>query len=100
MPAQPADQFSAVYNYLRRRHYNATTETWDVAGLQKIADDAFAAGTRTVTITSSSSDAGGAASGEMSFDKLTLLNAVNALLAEADPDNTPPAVSQTVARYR
>jgi hypothetical protein len=90
MPAQAIDQKETVLAYLRRKYWTALTETWNVAALQTLADTAYAAGTKTVTITGTSTEAGGSGSGEVTFDKLTLLAALEELLAEADPDNAPP----------
>lgn len=90
MPAQAIDQFDAILAYLRRKYWVAESETWNVATLRTLADTAFAAGTKTVTITGTSSDAGGAASAEVTFDTLTLLSAIEHLLAEADPTGSPP----------
>ncbi len=90
MPAQAIDQYDVVLAYLRRKHWDAEAEEWDVATLRTLADTAFTAGTKSVTITSTSSEAGGAAAGEVTFDRLTLLAALESLLAEAAPTSAPP----------
>lgn len=91
MPAQVVDHYEAVLAYLRDKYWNADTEEWDVEDLRTMRDTAFASATRTVTITSTSTEAGGAGAGEITFDKMTLVAALNDLIAEADPSSQPPA---------
>lgn len=81
-------QHSAVLQYLRRKYFVSGT-TWDVASLKALADTAFSTSTEEVVITSTSSEAAGAASGAVRFDKAILLAAIEELLLEVDPDNTP-----------
>lgn len=90
MPAQAIDQYEAILAYLRRKYWVAVDEEWNVTELRTLADTAYAAGTKTVTITGTSSEAGGQATAEVTFDKLTLLAALEELLAEAAPDAAPP----------
>jgi hypothetical protein len=90
MPAQVVDHYEAVLAYLRDKYWDADEEEWDVAELRTMRDTAFAAATRTVTITSTSTEAGGAGAGEITFDKMTLVAALNDLIAEADPSSLPP----------
>lgn len=75
--------------YLRRKYYIASSASWDVAALRALADTAFATGTKEVVIIGTSSEAGGAASAQVKFDKLILLAALETLLLEVDSDNTP-----------
>ncbi len=90
MPAQAIDQFESVLAYLRRKYWVAATASWNVIALRALADTAFAAGTKSVTITATGSEAGGSANGDFTFDRLTLLAALEELLAEADPTSAPP----------
>lgn len=94
MPVQVVDHYEAVLAYLRDKYWDADTEEWDVDALRALRDTAFAAATRTVTITSTSTEAGGAGAGEITFDKMTLVAALNELIAEADPASQPPARSR------
>jgi hypothetical protein len=70
--------------YLRRKYAS------DVPGLKtlanRIAESAFAA----VTITGQTFE-GGSAQGTVTFEKMAYLSAVEQVLAELDPDNTPTA---------
>lgn len=91
MPAQVVDHYEAVLAYLRDKYWAADAEEWDVADLRTLRDTAFPVATRTVTITSTSTEAGGAGAGEVTFDKMTLVAALNDLIAEADPVSQPPA---------
>lgn len=90
MPAQVVDHYETVLAYLRRKYWLPSTETWNVGALRTLADTAYAAGTKAITITSTSSEGGGSAQGEHSFDRLTLLAALETLIAEAAPDAGPP----------
>lgn len=90
MPAQVVDHYETVLAYLREEYWDAEEEEWDVDALRALRTTAFAAATRTVTITSTSTQAGGAAAGEVTFDKMTLVAALNELIAEADPASQPP----------
>ena len=90
MPAQSVDHYDTILAYLRDKYYDAQTGEWDVEALKTMRDAAFAAATRAITITSSSSEAGGAAAGEITFDRMTLVAALNDLIAEADPASQPP----------
>jgi hypothetical protein len=96
MPAQAVDHYDTILAYLRDKYWNAADGTWDVEALREMRDAAFAAATRVITITSSSSEAGGAAAGEITFDRMTLVAALNDLLAEADPAAAPPVRSRGI----
>ena len=87
---QAAHDYQAVYDYLRLKHYQSATQDWNVPALKALADTAFTAGTREVVINSTSSEAGGSASGVVSFNRLVLLQAVMDLLREVAPDALPP----------
>ena len=91
---QAADDYQAVYDYLRMAYFRTATQDWDSAALKQIAADAYACGTREVTITGTSSEAGGAASSERSFDKKVLLKAVMDLLREECPGILPPEAAE------
>jgi hypothetical protein len=67
------DKISGVKSYLRR--------TKTVAELQALADSAFASASEEVTITSISGD-GTASSGQVSFPKWLLLQALEEILTE------------------
>src|SRR5688572_19951067 len=90
MPAQAVDHYDTILAYLRSKYWDAETGEWDLEALREMRDAAFAAATRVITITSSSSEAGGAAAGEITFDRMTLVAALNDLIAEADPAAGPP----------
>jgi hypothetical protein len=77
------DKISGVKSYLRR--------TKAVAELQTLADAAFLSASEEVTITSISGD-GTASSGQVSFPKWLLLQALEELIAELDP--TPASARQ------
>jgi hypothetical protein len=92
---QQADAYSTIYAYLRRTHYRSLTEDWDYAALTALATTLFASATKEVTITGTSSEAGGAASGQMKFDKMVYLQAVEALIAAECADELPPEDPQS-----
>jgi hypothetical protein len=61
----------------------------NLAELRTLADSTFESATDTITLTSSSSE-GGQASGVVTFEKVILGQALEKILAEFDPDYTPP----------
>jgi hypothetical protein len=87
---QAANDYQAVYDYLRMAYYRPDTADWDGVGLKAIAVKAYASGTREVTITGTASEAGGSATATYSFDPKVLLQAVMDLLAEVAPNLVPP----------
>jgi hypothetical protein len=87
--ADDALKYSAILQYLRRYYYLGD-DTWNVVALKTLATEAFAAATDEVSITNTSSELG-SAGGIFKFDKAILLAAIETLLAEVDPDNTPLA---------
>jgi hypothetical protein len=98
-PSSPA--YRAVSGYLRRKYWLASTATWNLTALRVLADTTFAAATRTVTITTTSSEAGGSASGTITFDRMILLAALEDILAVADAANSPPGpATQTQVTFR
>jgi hypothetical protein len=87
---QAADAYSTIYAYLRRTYYVALTEAWDYDALTALATTVFSTATKEVTITGTSSEAGGAASGQMKFDKMVYLQAIEALIAAECSEELPP----------
>jgi len=85
--ADDALKHSAVLQYLRRYYY-VSGDTWNVAALKTLANEVFASATEEVAITSTASELG-SAGGILKFDKAILLSAIETLLLEVDPDNTP-----------
>lgn len=71
-----------VKQYLRRKY------TADVPGLKALATEVFEIATDEVVITSQGFE-GGSASGTLRFDKALLGLAIEELIAELDPTNTP-----------
>ena len=76
----------------------ATAPTWThgsalrevkIAELRALADTTFSEATDTVTITSGSFE-GGQGTGEITFEKVILGQAIEKLLTELDPDYDPP----------
>lgn len=88
MPSD-ADKLSTVKQYMRRKY------SGNVAKLKRDADDLFDLATEEVTITSSGFE-GGNTSGQVSFPKILLLQAIEELILELDPTNTPKAVTGPV----
>ena len=91
LDVQSADAFATIYAYLRRTYYVATAGTWDAAKLTALATQVFTCATKEVVITGTCSEVGGAASGQVKFDKMVYLQAIEALLAEECADSLPPA---------
>lgn len=88
-------KLAAITQYLRRTYYVGNGQ-WNVAALQALATAAFASATEEVVITATGGDLG-TAQGQFKFDKALTLLAVETLLAEVDPDNTPaPPPTTTV----
>jgi hypothetical protein len=88
---QSAADFETIYAYLRRTYYRSGTDDWDVAALQTLATTTYASATKEVVINSTSSEAGGAAAGELKFNKMILLQAIEALLQNECASSLPPA---------
>lgn len=85
--ADDALKHSAVLQYLRRYYYQGN-DTWNLVALKALATEAFASATDEVAITNTASELG-SAGGIFKFDKAILLSAIETLLLEVDPDNTP-----------
>lgn len=79
-----AAKLETVKQYLRRKYAS------DVPGLKTLADRIAESAVRAVTITGQTFE-GGSAQGQITFEKLAYLNAVEQLILELDPDNTPTA---------
>lgn len=86
MPSD-ADKINTIKQYMRRK--------WSVTKLQTEADALFLMATEEVTITSQGFE-GGTASGQISFPKILTLQAIEELLLELDPDNTPKPAGGSV----
>lgn len=87
---QPADDYAAIYAYLRRTYYVAASGTWNAVALKQLSTTAYTAGTKEIAITATNSEAGGGASGEMKFNKIVLLQAIEALLQAECSATLPP----------
>lgn len=87
---QAADDYAAIYEYLRLTYYQAGPGTWDAASLRALATTTFATATDQVVIVGTSTEAGGAASGQLKFNKMVLLQAIMALLRAECPTALPP----------
>lgn len=81
-----AAKIATAKQYLRRKYSD------DVEGLKAQADDLYGLATEEVTITSQGFE-GGSASGQVSFPKWLLLNAIESLIVELDPEAARPASS-------
>ena len=68
-------------SYLRR--------TKSLPELKQLADDVYNAATQTITLRSGAFE-GGSHSGDITFEKALLGQAIEELIAETDPDYTPP----------
>jgi hypothetical protein len=86
-----AAKLATCIQYLRRTYYLRASSSWNLTALRAIATAAFAEASEQVTIIGTGSEAGGTASGQVTFDKWILIAAVNAVLEEADPDGLPAA---------
>jgi hypothetical protein len=78
-----------------RREYSDNAE--GLAALKQLARDAFSEATDTVTLTSTSFE-GGAGSGQITFDKMILLVALNELIAERDSTYVAPTATPGTGR--
>lgn len=83
-----AFKLNVCLQFLRRTYYRPATQGWDVEKLKSLAADTYVAATETVTITGTSSELG-SFTGQITFEKIILLGALEQLLIEVDPDNTP-----------
>lgn len=81
-------KLSACLQYLRRTYYLPATQLWNVPALRAIATKAYEEASEQVTIISSGSELG-STTGQITFDKWLLIAAVEQLLLEVDPTNTP-----------
>ena len=86
-------KLSACLQYLRRTYYLPATQLWDLPKLKAIATAAYAEASEQVTIVATASDLG-STTGQVTFDKWLLIAAVEQLLLEVDPDNTPAPPSR------
>lgn len=76
-------QIDYVKSYLRRKYVN------DVAALRTYADQVFQTATDEVVLTTTSFE-GGSAGGQVKFNKMMVLGAIEELLAEIDPAYVAP----------
>lgn len=97
-----AAQLETILQYLRRKYYaeseGANRATY-IAALKTRADTLLTAGTDQVAITGTSSEAGGAAQGEVTFDPLVYLQAIETLLLEVDDSAEPPPPSGVIVDF-
>lgn len=82
-----AFKLNACLQYLRRTYYLGNS-VWNVAALRELATAAFNEASQQVTITQTNSELGGG-SGVVTFEKWILIGAIETLLREVDPANTP-----------
>ena len=88
-----ADRIDAYKTYLRRKYAE------DLPGLKTLADELIANGALDeVTITSNSFE-GGSAQGQVAFDPMAKLKAVEEIIAELDDDAPLPAPDRAFARF-
>lgn len=90
-----AARIETAKRYLRRTYYN------NVNGLKELAERIWNqhGAVDAVTITGQTFE-GGQAQGQLTFEPLAYLAAVEELIAELDPDNTPPErPNVTVAQF-
>ena len=85
-----AAKISTLKQYLRRTNVGDD----GLAKLKALADTLFGSATNEVTITGNSFE-GGTASGVVTFPKMAYLQAVEELILELDPTNTPTAPDQS-----
>lgn len=83
-----AEQLRYAKRYLKR--------TKSLAELKSLADTVFTSSTETVTLTSNSYE-GGAASGQVTFRKDILGQAIEDLIQELDPTVVPPVARQVMS---
>jgi len=86
---QSADDYAAIYAYLRRTYYLPNTGTWDATTLTTLAATTFASASKEVVITATGGELG-TAQGQMKFNKMVLLQAIEALLQAECSDSLPP----------
>lgn len=72
-------KIETVKSYLRRTY--PVSSDGSIATLQSLATQAYASATSSVTLTSTSSE-GGSQSGQITFEKMSMLAALEELLAE------------------
>lgn len=77
-------RIATVMQYLRRKYEN------NVAGLKALAESIATTGLEAVTITGHAAE-GASVQGQLTFEPLAYLAAVEAMILELDPDNTPAA---------
>ena len=82
----PADRISVAKRYLRRKYAN------DLEGLKTLAETVAGSAFSTVTITGNAFE-GGSANGQITFEPLEYLGAVEDLIAELDPEAPAQASS-------
>jgi len=90
------EQILVAKKYLRRKYAN------DATGLRLLADTIATGAFEAVTITGNSYE-GGSASGQITFEPLAYLSAVEDVIAEIDPDNVPapaPMVMESTFCHR
>lgn len=78
-----AERIWAAKSYLRRKYKD------NVDGLKTLADQVASSGFDAVTITGNGYE-GNNASGQITFEPLEYLSAIEAIIAELDPDSPQP----------
>lgn len=87
-----ATRIDTVRRYLRR------TFAANPTGLRALATQLYTSGTTSVTLTGQSFE-GGSHSGQITFETLAYLTAVEDVLSEIDADSPPPTPDRTYARF-
>jgi len=82
----PADRIATAKRYLRRKYAD------NIEGLKTLAETVASSAFSSVTITGNAYE-GGSANGQITFEPLEYLGAVEELIAELDPDSPQPAAS-------
>lgn len=81
-----AAKLATITQYFRELY--CVAGVWNLADMRAQRLAAFSAATDEVVIVGSSSELG-AMSGQVKFDKMLVVAAINALMREADPTNVP-----------
>ena len=94
-----AARIEVVKQYLRRKYTGGTTDGLKM--LKSLADDVFNAATDPVTLTGQSFD-GGSHSGQITFEKMAYLSAIEAVISELDTSTAalPPPPDRAYARFQ
>jgi hypothetical protein len=87
-----ADRIATIRRYLRR------TYATNLAGLRRLADTVASGATEVVTITGMGLE-GGSSSGQITFERMAYLSAIEDVIAEIDPDAVIDTPSLVQAKF-